>query len=176
MATTKIIGFRTLNKKITEAFKQMLDDDINIRFRWSETPCYRCDKNIIEYGLLEGSKEDIWFNEFIEERFGYKVENTFMITMLHEIGHLMTIDDIDGIAYEFCLREKERIEAEMQKAKTLKQEKILEWQYFSLPDEIVASAWAVEFIRDNEELVNAIWAMCLTAIHEFYAKNITEEG
>lgn len=173
MAIEKIKGFRTLNKKITEAFSGIVED---VRFRWSEEPCFRYDKRIIEYALLEGNIEDVWFNEFVEERFGYTVKNTFMITMLHEIGHYMTEDDVDGFVYDFCLSEKEKIQEAMNKAETLKEARELEWRYFNLPDEIGATAWAVTFARDNKELLDEIWENVTKALHEFYAKNITEEG
>lgn len=173
MAIKKIKGFRTLNKKITEAFSGIVED---VRFRWSEEPCFRYDKRIIEYALLEGKVEDAWFNEFVEERFGYPVKNTFMITMLHEIGHYMTEDDVDGFVYNFCLSEKYRIQEAMDKAETFEEARALEWQYFSLPDEIGATAWAVTFAKNNKELLDEVWENILKALHEFYAKNITEEG
>ena len=165
----KIVGIRTLNKAITEAFSSITD----VKFRWAEDWAFHYDKNMVTYALLENTIEDIWFNAFVEERFGYKVENNFMMTIMHELGHYVTGDDIDGMVYEFCLKEKTRISEEMQTADA-ERSKELEWQYFNLPDEIVATAWAVEFMTKEAEDVEAIWQKVLEALHKFYEKNITE--
>lgn len=168
----KIIGIKVLDKAITEAFNIITD----VQFKWTEDWGFWYDKEVVGYALREGTIEDIWFNEFVEERFGYKVENIFMITVLHELGHYMTGDDIDGFVEDFCITEKEKIAEAMEEAETFEDAKALEWRYFNLPDEICATAWAVNFAKDNEELLDTIWAKVEKALHVFYAKNITKEG
>ena len=73
------------------------------------------------------------------------------------------------------MNEKERIEAEMQTAGDKKSKK-LEWQYFNLPDEIVATEWAVNYARTHRTELRELWEKVTDALAEFYAKNITEEG
>lgn len=170
----KVKGIKKLNKALKKAFKPF--GDINMRLA-ADYGYYPTD-DTIEYRLTEGHIEDIWFNQFVKERFGYKVKNTFMFSILHEIGHYYTIKEIRDcdIMFFFCEDEKYRIQTEMNTAKNERQCKKLEWQYFNLPDEIAATAWAVNYARENAEEVEAIWQNVLKAIHKFYAKNITEEG
>ena len=138
----KLKGIKKLNKAMITAFGQFGIDKFNMNGDWAFYP----NENKITYSLVENKSEDIWFNEFVKKRFGYKVENTFIITVLHEIGHKMTLDDIyeSEVAYDFCMREKKRIETEMEKAKSEKEAKKLEFEYFSLPDEIIATEWAIK--------------------------------
>lgn len=166
----KLKGIRKLNKALATAFGSFGIDKFTMNGDWAFYP----DENKITYSLIENKLEDVWFNEFVKKRFGYKVKNTFMITVLHEIGHKMTLDDIyeSDAVYEFCINEKERIEESMEAAKSEKECKKLEFQYFSLPDEIIATKWAVDYMREHEEEVNMIWTELKKAFTEFYAKNI----
>ena len=172
MATSKVKGIRKLNKAIRTAFEPLGVK----KMRLAEDYGYYITDDTIEYRITEGHIEDKWFNQFIKERFNYKVKNTFIFSILHEIGHLNTLAEIRecDILYDFCENEKDRIRQEMNEAENIKQSKKLEWQYFNLPDEIAATAWAVDYAKENEEELAEIWKLIETALHEFYAKNITE--
>ena len=167
---TKLKGLTKLNKALKNAFSEFEIEKFTMNGDWAYYP----DTNKITYSLVENNIEDIWFNEFVKKRFGYKVKNTFMITILHEIGHKMTLDDIyeSDAVYEFCEAEKERIDKDMKNAKSEKECKKLEFQYFALPDEIIATKWAVDYMRENEEKLAEIWEKLKAAFVEFYSKNI----
>jgi hypothetical protein len=60
----------------------------------------------------------------------------------------------------------------MQTATSNRKIKKLEYEYFNLPDEIVATAWAVEYMREHEEEIKIMWEHILKAIHKFYEKNL----
>lgn len=169
---SKLKGVKKLNKAIALAF-----DGFGIAgFQLGKEYGFYLIDNTIDYCLVEGKIEDKLFNQFIKERFGYEVTNTFIISILHEIGHYMTLEDIynNDFVYEFCHAEKERIDKEMEKATKKKEVKRLEYQYFSLPDELAATAWAVDYAKNNAETLNLIWEQVQTALTQFYLKNITE--
>lgn len=137
----------------------------------TDTYAYFADEGSVCFKLTEGTTEDKWFCEFIEERFDYTIENAFILSLLHEVGHHLANDEIDGAIYEFCTAEKDRISAEMATAKTADEQKILEWQYFNLPDEIMATQWAVNYAKANPKAIKKMWKRIKKALFKFYDAN-----
>lgn len=169
----KIKGQRKLNKAVAAVFA-----DFGITgMRLTNDYGYYMTDGTIDYRITEGHVEDEWFNEYVKERFGYTVKNTFMFSILHEIGHHFTLENVyeSEVLYNFCISEKERITAKMQTAGKKKSKK-LEWEYFNLPDEIAATAWAVDYARHHKKKLETMWNNVQAALTEFYMKNITEEG
>lgn len=163
-------GIKKLNKAITKQFKQFDIDKVVYTGEYS----YVYEDNKITYKITENCIEDKWFAEFIKERFNYNVKYPFIISLLHEVGHSKANEEIEGDIYDFCIAEKERINEEMLTADA-DYSKVLEWQYFNLPDEIMATAWAVKWAKENKKAVKKMNAKCIEALCEFYSKNITEE-
>lgn len=167
----KVKGTKALNKAISAELAP---------FGISEAKCtneysYLFDKEMITFKLTEGTTEDLWFTEFIKERFNYDVRFPFVISLLHEVGHHKANDEIDGAIYDFCMAEKERISEEMQTADA-EQSKKLEWQYFNLPDEIMATQWAVTYAKAHPRKVKKMWLKMQSALMEFYKKNGVLDG
>jgi len=162
-------GIKALNKAIQTEVKMFGIEDI----RMADWGYYSNDYSI-EYTLFENRIEDELFLDFVKERFNYKPLNNFMLSLFHEIGHHYTYDEAteSDVIYDFCQAEKDRIEEEMQTATSNRKIKKLEYEYFNLPDEIVATAWAVEYMREHEEEIKIMWEHILKAIHKFYEKNL----
>lgn len=138
----------------------------------ADSYAYYFDEEKITFGLTVGLS-DKWFDEFIEERFGYKVKNSFIMALLHEVGHHKANDEIDGDIYDFCIAEKERIENRMSEDNaTIEEQKILEWQYFNLPDEIMATQWAVNYAIKHPRKVKKMWNEIAPVLMEFYRANL----
>ena len=165
----KVKGAKVLNKAITKELstfgikKAICTDEYSYIF----------DKEIVTYKLTEGTVEDKWFTKFIKERFDYDVRYPFIISLLHEVGHHKTSDDISDGVYNFCMAEKERINEEMLTA-TGKESKKLEWQYFNLPDEIMATKWAVDYAKKHPKKIKKMWKKSQKALLEFYQKNLDD--
>ena len=165
----KVKGVKVLNKAITKelsAFgikKAVCTDEYSYLF----------DKKMVTYKLTEGTVEDKWFTKFIKERFDYDVRYPFIISLLHEVGHHKVNDDISGEVYEFCMAEKARIQEEMLTA-VGKESKKLEWQYFNLPDEIMATKWAVDYAKKHPKKVKKMWKNSQKALMDFYKKNLDD--
>ena len=144
----KVKGAKVLNKAITKELK-----DFGIKSAvCTDEYSYLFDKKMVTYKLTENTVEDKWFSEFIESRFGYEVRYPFIISLLHEVGHHKANDNIVGDIYDFCMAEKERISEEMINADD-EEQKALEWEYFNLPDEIMATAWAVDYAKKHPKKV-----------------------
>lgn len=162
----KIKGTKELNKAISAELAP---------FGISKAVCadeysYLFTDESVTFKLTVGTTEDLWFSEFIKERFGYEVRYPFVMSLLHECGHHNANDEIDGAIYDFCMAEKERIFAEMETADA-ERSKVLEWQYFNLPDEIMATQWAVAYAKKHPRIVEKMWAEMAVALMEFYRVN-----
>ena len=127
---------------------------------------YSFEKNRVDFKVCNETIEDKWFNEFLEERFRYTPKNDFIISILHEIGHAKANENIIEDILEFCLNEKARIGIEMIVAEDEATGRNLSFQYFSLPDEIMATQWAVTYAENHEAELVEMWEQ----IEPFYKK------
>ena len=162
----KVKGTKVLNKAITKELSA---------FGIKKAVCgdeyaYYYDKKAVSYKITEGCSEDLCFSEFLKERFDYDDKYPFVMSLLHEVGHHKANDDIVGEVYDFCLAEKKRIQEEMLTA-VGEESKKLEWQYFNLPDEIMATKWAVEYAKAHPKKVKKMWKKMRKAFFDFYKKN-----
>jgi len=161
-----IKGYNKLNKTVSAQLKP---------FGISKAVCsddysYLFEKEVVTFKLTENTLEDRWFMEFVKDRFDYNVKYPFIFSLLHEVGHHKTFDDICDSIYDFCDTEKERIDNEMQTA-DIKKSKKLEWQYFSLPDELLATNWAVQYCKTHPRTIEKMWNEIVNALQEFYLIN-----
>lgn len=165
-------GLKKLNKAIKAEVEKFGIEKVNMA-DWE----YNLTKQSVSYTLLENRFEDKLFIKFVEERFdGFEPLNNFMLSLFHELGHKATYEEIfeNDVVYDFCQKEKDRIEEEMGFAKTKKQVKKLEYQYFNLPDEIIATKWAVDYMFENEDEIKEMWKRIEKEILKFYEKNLDE--
>lgn len=132
---------------------------------------YDFDSKTVTFKECENGIEDVWFTDFIKERFNYDVRYPFIMSLLHEVGHHKNNDDVVGAVYDFCISEKERIIYESMSAEDEQTAKNLSWQYFNLPDEIMATAWAVDYARKHPKKIKKMWKKMRVALLDFYEKN-----
>lgn len=165
----KIKGLKKLNKAITAELSPFGISKASCGTEYSF--CYADDS--ITYKITEGAIDDIWFSEFVKERFNLEAES-FILSILHEVGHYKTNDEIQGEIFNFCTREKNRISAEIKDADE-KLSKKLEWEYFNLPDEIMATQWAVNYIQTHKKKVQNMREKIRKALIKFYNKNNVRE-
>ena len=162
---TELKGKDKLNKAISKELKPFGISSANL----SDEYAYYFEDESVSFKLTS-AVEDRWFNEFVAERFNYVCEVPFVLSLLHEIGHHKANDEIEGAIYDFCIAEKERISKEMQAANA-DQSKALEWQYFNLPDEIMATQWAVNYAKKHPKKIQNMWKRMKVDILTFYAEN-----
>lgn len=174
MGKVRIKGKKKLNKAILAEVAPFGIQSAKL----SNEYAYYYEDESISYKLDCGAVEDEWFNEFLEERFGYECKNSaesFVLSILHEVGHHKANDEIEGAILDFCNTEKERIDREMQDADS-EQSKALEWQYFNLPDEIMATQWAVNYAKEHPRKIKKMMERIRASLMEFYMANgLTDE-
>ena len=128
---------------------------------------YSFNKNRVDYKISNTAIEDKWFKEFVKERFRYEIKSDMIMSLLHEIGHAKANEDITGDIYEFCMEEKARIGIEMMVAEDEETGRALSFQYFSLPDEIMATQWAVKYAETHKKELKKMLKRITPAIEEY---------
>ena len=169
MRTTTLKGLKKLNNAILEEIKQF---GIKKSFL-SDSYSYDFDSNAVGWTLIEDDSDEV-YNSFLSDRFGYEAgdDDIFFVSLMHEIGHYKTEDDVSDFTYDFCLKEKDRISEELGGAIREEEKKKLHYQYFNLPDEFAATAWAMNFIEKHPKKARKIRKNLEKAIFEFYDINI----
>lgn len=130
-------------------------------------------KNQIEYTLLlDDNSETYFMNNF--HKMAPDIDcDPFLVSILHELGHHETLDDIDMFEEIYCLAEKDTI-TERYVNKDFSSEQELYDAYFNLTDEYEATTWAINYIRENAEKVKELWNKLKPAIDNFYKLNAVE--
>lgn len=133
--------------------------------------CYFSDSNIIGYSFLVEEVNDALFMNVINSLSPIVSCDIFLWSFLHELGHHQTIEDFSIKELKKYYKTKAKLSKRLSKAKTDLQKLELKKQYFVLPDEYAATAWAVNFVNANLNKVQALWTKLQPEILEFYKKN-----
>jgi hypothetical protein len=145
---------KKINKTVTAYLKPLGIAKAKLKDEYS----YYYDKDMVTFKIDKADEEyyaDIWFRDFLADRFSFKIDTPildFIMSLLHECGHAIANEEIEGAIYEFCQNEKLRISVETMvaiEADNLELGKQLEYQYFNLPDEIMATQWAVWYAENH---------------------------
>lgn len=126
----------------TIKFIQSIVPDVRVKFEDDE---YYVDLNdrVINIGINPDPNGDRLIHEFVLEKFGVSM-SPFLIGVLHEIGHLMTFDPVaqaEGDVLYFLLSLN---------YDSMKHDEYSRL-YFSLPTEIAATEWAVNYYLSHKE-------------------------
>jgi hypothetical protein len=66
---------------------------------------------------------------------------SFFLGLLHEVGHHFTLDDLEEDEEEYCMKTKKKLHGESVEDNFI---------YFDLPDEKLATEWAINYINKNK--------------------------
>lgn len=131
-------------KNITNEFlaKFDLDGDFDEEFGY-----YRYEE-LVTYTVVVTNRFDILFNEFVTKNFPDVTAPIFLWSLLHEVGHAQTDNEIEDEIYDYCINRKLELDAN-------NDDDVM--AYFYLPDEFTATKWAYEYMRDNVSEVSELW-------------------
>lgn len=161
----RVKGTKALNQALTKAFKPFGG------YKFQLSDCFEvCWHSKIIHFTIEDRIEDEWFYEFIKKTFGFETEHGFLLSILHEIGHIKTYDFLPSEITNFDEDESERISKQMQNANA-EESKALNFEYFNLINELSATKWAVRYMRNNPEEIEKLVSAVYDALYEFYRKN-----
>ena len=167
----KVKGLKKLNKAVSA---QLAPFGISKAVCTDEFAYYFSD-NKVTFSLVEGTFGDKCLTDFFKTRFDYDCKYPFVLFLLHEVGHHKANDNIQDDIFHFCMKEKERIENELAETDDEELAKKLHNQYFNLPDEIMATQWAINYAKKHPKKVRKMWKKCEKAFHNFYEKNLDIE-
>lgn len=168
----KLKGKKKLNKAITELVKPF---GISKAKLGTDFAYYLIDEHI-EFQMTCGEWGDQMFDEFLSDYFDFVNPYPFVISILHEVGHHMTYDILTNAELKQSFRMKELLPKEMKKAKTPEDKKRLVYKYFTLPDEIMATTWAVDYFTAHRKECDEMYKKACKALCKFYKKNnVTEQ-
>lgn len=120
----------------------------------------------INYALVIGDTSSKLFMENAEARFPDVYADVFLWSLLHEVGHSETFDDLDDGVEELCMEIKRELNEH------------LDWSnehrhmiYFNCPDEKAATDWAGEYMMSHKDEITTFWNKLQPAIKKFYELN-----
>lgn len=126
-------------------------------------------ENVVEYSFLVPEESN---KNFMDSVYTWDPEvdmDIFLWSILHEVGHNETWDDVTDKEW----KQSEKIKKSLEQDKDGKYEK--EDYYTHCMDEVRATEWAVEYANTHiEELMN-LWKELQPLIMEFYEINNIEQ-
>ena len=125
---------------------------------------YYYDDNLITYSLIYSEQGASDFMESVEEKSPTIDADVFLWSVLHEVGHHETIDELTEEEEEYSENTKRRI----------LEENLPHKLYYNLPDEYAATSWAVQYAEEHFEEISDLWNKLREAIMEFYEANHVE--
>lgn len=175
----KMNGVKKFEKTVTRIMQECTGmDDFYCKLggNW----VYYNHKSKVEFSLLfDNDACDTWL-QWINERYDFDTDNLIMLSMLHEIGHHVTLNDFieeDEERWEQELSDEKDIETTLAKPFLLPQTKEnLKKAYHSLPAEILATEWAIGFWQNNRKRVEKAFKQFCKAAIKFYADNGLDEN
>lgn len=131
--------------------------------------CYYFLEDKIYYALAVGNTSAKLFMENAEARFPDAHADVFLWSLLHEIGHSETLDDLEDDEEVRCMEIKRELSKHTDWSITRRHE-----IYFACPDEMAATDWAGEYIMNHVDELSIFWSNLQAAIQDFYRLNEVE--
>lgn len=153
-----------------EKVNQIIDSFVNqfgLRSEMGTDFSYYYPINKITWSFFMTEESNKSFEKFVENTFPDINCNTFIWSLLHEIGHHETIDNWTGDEQYIFDSMKEDLEDRLLEEKEFD----ICTEYYSVPDELEATTWAAEYIRDHEPELRSFWDKFQVAANEFAELN-----
>jgi len=115
-------------------------------------------EDIVYWSVVVSEKNSKEFKEFFESLGCVVKADVFIYSLFHEIGHSQTLEYVSEEDYNYSWDRKADPE-------------ITNYEYFRLPNEIVATQWAVDYINSNAEEIEEFWNGLQPLLMKFYNKN-----
>ncbi len=162
----KLKGIPKLDKMLTEFLEKF-----GCTAEMGKEFCYWHDDELINYTLVVSTFSDKIWKEYVYKTFNYKIENIFIFSLLHEVGHHFTMDNFP----EFCKNKEEKMVEKIEKALSESNSEILDkklnLEYFNLPMERTATKWAVRYAKKHKFELRRFWKKFRKELHKFYKIN-----
>lgn len=105
---------------------------------------YDNERKEMAWSFLSNEISDNLFDKFIEDELGCPTVNNFIYSLCHEFGHFMTQTQFDKSAWDRYYKIRDDLDS-------ISNREEREMAYFHLDQELAASRWAAEHIREHYE-------------------------
>lgn len=175
MAKKKLKGLKKLNNKITALFQSLTGVD-GFDCKLDDNFYYYNHKDRIGFTPIAMPEQDEDWIDWITSRYNleYIPDNFtafFIFSVLHEIGHHVTLQDYidthDTYDSETAYSEDLIVWNSMPR----EQRKNIRWAYHSIPYEVLATEWAIDFWNNNTMACAKLAKPINKAFQKFYKKN-----
>ena len=149
MNIIKKIGIRNFIKEI--------DKDIKVKFQKYDMECDVFEE-IVYIGETYDKRTDVFFKEFVKELNPNCNVPIFMLSILHEIGHIMTWteEEMDEKDVIYNLLMTEFVSSIKDEEKLKKYDNL----YFNIPLEKNATLWGINFAMEHPQLIEKYLWIC----------------
>lgn len=137
--------------------------------------CYLWEENKIRVALAVPDFQTIKFMEDFHNRAPEIKLDCFLACFFHELGHCETVDLLTDEEELECFRKRGILNEEAAKTTDEVKLAVICEEYHKLPDEYLATEWAINYIRNNVDKVAKFWADLQKAILTVYKENEVED-
>lgn len=132
---------------------------------------YNNETGIVSFSLPIFGELEKYHCEWINARYNIDLSDPLIywfFSLLHEVGHHQTMIDLtdEDLEFEYFMRELIDINYSDQDDNFDSSD-----AYFSLPAEILATEWALNYMENNEEWVNKNLKLITKTFNHFYNRN-----
>lgn len=170
----KLIGINLISESIKDFFVQLGYNDINCSLGLDF--CYWYGYNLIEYPVTYDENSIQGFQEYVKETYADLPKcSLFTLALLHELGHHLTIPQISKKDRKKARKAKKRLENKINNNCTPNKLLLIQKKYCTLKDEKMATAKAINILKNNYSLVDKYDKIIYNNIIAFYKMNNISE-
>lgn len=137
----------------------------NIHFVEGEEFCYYPEWHAVQWGIFMNNEQENMFAQFMYE-YGLKENiNPFVISLLHEVGHYMTLHQFNEVDVNLDHAAKQ-VAAGAANGITID----THYWYWELPTEFAANMWAIEWANTHPTELQELHHFCEERITEMFNK------
>ena len=130
---------------------------------------YDPEDELVYFSVLFTDRSDRLWKEYIKKTFSFEVDNIFMLSLLHEVGHHYTLNTFSRMRIKTAHQAKELINEELGKLDPSDPAyDVVYSNYFDLSIEKVATAWAIDYYKANKKRCDDFYSIFEKELHKQY--------
>ena len=127
----------------------------NLEFTEGEEFCYYPEAHAVQWGMLLNDEQENMYAQFMYE-YGLEREvNPFVISLLHEVGHFMTIHQLGEETVQF-----DYVAKEIAAGAATEVDINSHYWYWELDTEFAANMWAIEWVKNHPAELQELNDLC----------------
>lgn len=120
----------------------------------------------VYFSIAVSERADRLFKEYVKKTFHFEIPNIFMLSLLHEVGHFFTFHTFSKMRLETAHEAKKLIEEALE----IDNCDEIYSLYFDLSIEKVATAWAVDYYKNNRKRCEDFYSNFVKTLNAEYER------